>query len=259
MRLHSGIGGSDAGVQCRVLVAGLGMPGLRDLDFGRKLVGYLEALDWPEEVVVEDLSCSAHLTLHRLQELRPAKVVLMASAARGADRPGTLRRYRLDLTPPAPDEVHQGLVETLSGMPDLDHTLAVVRHWGGFPADTVVIEVEPSDCSFGPGFSEELGECIEPILAMIREELGCDQDIADLGVELSVGELTSSPLPTPIVPDCDPEQASDGLLAMAEYAREHERQRLVQPYRDGSSAKRLPLPSGVDYSVRSRPWGVGLG
>lgn len=259
MRLHSGIGGPHAGVQCRVLVGGLGIPGLRDLDFGRQVVGYLQALDWPEEVVIEDLSCSAHLALHRLQELRPAKVVLMASAARGADQPGTLRRYRLDLTPPAPDDVHQGLVETLGGMPDLDHTLAVVRHWGGFPADTVVIEVEPSDCSFGPGFSEELGECMEPILAMVREELGCEQESADPNVELSVEEFTSRPSPSPGVSDCDPEQPSDGLLAMAEYAREHERQRLVQPYRDGSSAKRWPLPSGVDFSALSKPWAVGLG
>lgn len=258
MRLHSGIGAADAGVQCRVFVGGLGMPGLRDLDFGRQVVGYLQALDWPEEVVVEDLSCSAHLALHRLQELRPAKVVLMASAARGVDPPGTLRRYRLDLTPPAPDEVHQGLVETLGGMADLDHTLAVVRHWGGFPADTVVIEVEPSDCSFGPGFSEELGECIEPILIMVREELGCEQATVNPDLELSVEELTRCPSPSPDIAARDPEQASEGLLAMAEYAREHERQRLVQPYRDGLLAK-WPLPSGVEVAVRNKAWGVGLG
>ncbi len=259
MRVHSGVGRPDADVQCRALVGGLGMPGLRDLDFGRQVVGYLQHLDWPEAVVVEDLSCSAHLVLDRLKVLCPTKVILMGTAARGIDPPGTVRRYRLDLTPPPPDEVHQGLIDTLGGMTDLDHTLAVVRHWGGFPVDTIVIEVEPSDCSFGPGFSEELGECIEPILAMVREELGCEQDSADPGVALSVEELTSRPLRSPTVPGCDPEQVSDGLLAMAEYAQEHERQRLVQPYRDGSLAKRWPLPSGLDFSVRSKPWGVGLG
>ena len=259
MRVHPGVGEPDAAVQCRALVGGLGMPGLRDLDFGRQVVGYLRELRWPEGVVVEDLSCSAHLALDRLRELRPAMVILMATAARGVDPPGTLRRYRLDLTPPPPERVHDGLVETLGGTTDLDHTLAVVRHWGGFPVDTIVIEVEPSDCSFGPGFSEELGECIEPILAMVREELGSDSQSADHAAALYLDDLTPpSPSPAPDV-KVGPEEPSPGLLAMAEYAAEHERHRLTEPYRGGSSAARRTLPPGMEAAVRSMPWGVGLG
>lgn len=259
MRVHPGVGESDAGVQCRTLIGGLGTPGLRDLDFGRQVVGYLQHLDWPEEVVVEDLSCSAHLALHRLQELCPAKVVLMGTAARGVDPPGTVRRYRLDLTPPSPEQVHQGLTETLGGMTDLDHTLAVVRHWGGFPVDTIVIEVEPSDCSFGPGFSEELGECIDPILAMVREELNCEQESADHALDRSLDEWTSPPLRPPTLVEVGLEEPSSELMAMAEYARGHERRRLLEPYLDHPLLERLALPAGLDFAVRNRPWGVGLG
>lgn len=257
MRVHSGVGRSDAGIQCRALVGGLGMPGLRDLDFGRQLVGYLQHLDWPDAVVVEDLSCSAHLVLDRLKELCPAKVILMGTAARGIDPPGTVRRYRLDLRPPPPDEVHQGLVDTLGGMTGLDHTLAVVRHWGGFPVDTIVIEVEPLDCSFGPGFSEELGQCIEPILAMTREELGLRSEGADHAPGL-LEELMSPSLAQPTAVEAGPEEPSIELMAMAQYAAEHERCRLAEPYRGGPVARRA-LPPGMEAAVRSKPWGVGLG
>nr|MDQ3575529.1 hypothetical protein [Actinomycetota bacterium] len=68
--------------------------------------------------------------------------------------------------------VQERLAEAAGGIIDLDHTLAVVRYWKAFPADTVVIEVEPGDRSFGLGFSEEVEATVDPILAMVREEVG---------------------------------------------------------------------------------------
>lgn len=155
-----------------VLVGGVGLPWLRDLDFGTQFVRRVEHLDWPEGVVVEDLSYAAHRVLHRLQELRPDKVVLVGAMPREVDPPGTVRRYVLDLAPPPAEEVHDRLTEAVGGVIDLDHTLAVVRHWDGFPTGTVVIEVEPGDRSFGLGFSAEVEASIERVLAMVLEEVG---------------------------------------------------------------------------------------
>ncbi len=155
-----------------VLVGGIGLPWLRDLDFGTQFVRRVEHLDWPEDVLVEDLSYAAHRVLHRLQELEPRKVVLVGAMPRDVDPPGTVRRYPLDLTPPPDDEVHERLGEAAGGIIDLDHTLAVVRYWKAFPPDTVVIEVEPGDRSFGLGFSDEVEAAVDTILAMVREEVG---------------------------------------------------------------------------------------
>lgn len=156
----------------RVLVGGVGLPWLRDLDFGTQFVRRVSELDWPDGVVVEDLSYAAHRVLHLLQELRPTKVVLVGAMPRDVDPPGTVRRYRLDLTPPPDEEVVERLGEAVGGIIDLDHTLAVIRYWKALPDDTVVIEVEPADRSFGLGFSPEVEASVEPILAMVREELG---------------------------------------------------------------------------------------
>ncbi len=257
MRVHPGELSGEPGPQpaCRALVGGLGMPGLRDLDFGRQVVRYLKDLEWPDGVVVEELSCAAHLALHEVQELRPAKVVLVGTAARGVQPPGSVRRYRLDGAPPPPEAVHEGLSASVTGMADLDHTLDVVRHWGGFPSDTVVIEVEPADCSFGPGFSEEVGDSIEQVLAVVRDELGCD----DLGTEKVVAldePVPTSPASPP--PGLAPQPISPELEQMSEHARLHEQLRTTEPHRRAPLAVRAGERCALSFEARSRPYGVGL-
>ena len=155
-----------------LLVGGFGVPWQRDLDFGSRFVCCAEDLDWPEDVVVEDLSYSALHFLHRLQELRPEKLVVVTAAARGEDRPGTIRRYRIDVGPPPPEEVHVRLVEAVAGVIDLEQALAVARHWRALPSGSVMIEVEPRDTSFGPGLSEAVVASIDNVLDAVREELG---------------------------------------------------------------------------------------
>ena len=156
----------------RVLVGGIGLPWLRDLDFGTQFLKRIADEEWPEGVVLEDLSYSAHRVLHTLQDVAPEKVVLVGAMPRDVDPPGTIRRYQLDLTPPGDEEVADRLGEAVGGIIDLDHTLAVVRYWKGFPADTVVIEVEPGDRAFGLGFSDEVESVVDTVLEMIQEEVG---------------------------------------------------------------------------------------
>jgi len=154
-----------------VLVGGIGLPWLRDLDFGTQFVRRVQDVDWPAHVLVEDLSFAAHRVLDRLMEIGPSRVVLVGCMPREVDPPGTIRRYRLDLTPPPDEEVHERLGEAAGGIIDLDHTLAVVRYWKGFPEATTVIEIEPGDRSFGLGFSAEVEGVVDTVLAMVQEEV----------------------------------------------------------------------------------------
>ncbi len=153
------------------LVGGIGLPWLRDLDFGTQFIRRVEDLEWPDHVVLEDLSYAGHRVLDRLRELTPERVVLVGAFPRDIDPPGTVRRYVLDLTPPSDEEVHERLTESIGGVIDLDHTLAIVRYWQGFPADTIVIEVEPGDESFGLGFTDEVEAVVDTVLGMVRDEV----------------------------------------------------------------------------------------
>ena len=161
MRVHAGV----------ILVGGVGLPWLRDLDYGTQWINRMMADDWPEGVLLEDLSYGAHRVLHRFQELVLTRVVLVGCMPRDIDPPGTIRQYRLDLAPPPLAEVHDRLTEAVMGIIDLDHTLAVVRHWGGFPPDTVVVEVEPEDREFGLGFSETVEATVGAVAAIVRREV----------------------------------------------------------------------------------------
>ncbi|MGH9157686.1 MAG: hydrogenase maturation protease [Acidimicrobiales bacterium] len=164
---------TEAGTNAvHVLVGGVGLPWLRDLDFGTQFVRRVAEMEWPDGVLIEDLSYAAHRVLHTLQMMKPAKVILVGAMPRDTDPPGTIRRYVLDLTPPPDEEVIDRLGEAAGGIIDLEHTLAVVRYWRGFPEDTVVIEVEPADKSFGLGFSDEVEAAVDQVLAMVREEIG---------------------------------------------------------------------------------------
>jgi hypothetical protein len=194
---------------CKAFVGSFGKPGMRDLDFGRQLVECVQELDLPAGVVAEILPCSAPLMLNRLQELRPAKVVLLGAVARGDDA-GTVRRHRL---------VDMSFV-------DLDHTLAFARQWGGLPADTVVIEVEPDEIELAPGFSDALAQAFDPVLDLVREEL------ADLP------EAPPAPAPTEV----------DQWNELLTYAKDHKRSRV---------SRSSPAPvEGVGLAGRVRPWGV---
>ena len=246
--------------RCRAFVGGLGLPGLRDLDFGRHFIGYVQHLDWPEDVVVEDLPCAAPLALHRLQELAPAKVVLVTSAARASDPPGAIRRYKPGLASGA--DVHRHLTASLGGTASVDQTLSVIHHWGALPVDTVVLEVEPADTSVGLGFSEEIGATLDTVLALVREELGTDGSwpgvlvVEDGDVAVSLPEAATPGQPAEEAGNAQP---SEDLLELAGYGRFHQRvSRTVDTFARSLRLDDAPRADGVAIASRLRPWGGGL-
>ncbi len=163
--------GGSANPGC-TLIGGVGLPWLRDLDFGTNWLARATSLEWPNDVVLEDLSYSAHRVMHRLQELQPRRVILLGCMPRGVDPAGTIRRYRLsEVAAPDPAEVHERLAESVGGIIDLDHTLAVCRHWQALPEDTVVIEVEPAERDFGWGFSDPVEAAVAEVLEIVRNEV----------------------------------------------------------------------------------------
>lgn len=259
MRLHPGVTSSATGSRCRALVGGFGVPGRRDLDFGEKFVRYAETLEWPDGVVVEDLSFAAHMALHRLQELRPAKVVLVGAVSRGVDPPGSIRRYRLGPVPPTPDEVHAHLAEAVGGEVSLDHTLAVVRHWGALPQDTLVVEVEADDSSFGPGFSEALAAVMDPLLEVVRQELD-DQEWSPLHLPPRVSAVDTPHVEAPLGLGGGTEemavpapQAHPGIDQLFEYAAAHDQVRSLELL-----GSRLPGTPGLAVAGRFIPAGRAL-
>lgn len=154
----------------RILVAGVGNPWLRDLDFGPQFIRRIEQMPWPPDVAIEDASYSAHRVLHLLQELSPDRVIFVSGFPRG-EAPGTIRRYPIDGPMPDDEEVQERLGEAAGGVIDFDHTLVVTRYFKALPEDTIVIEVEAVDTAFGTGFSDEVESSVDRVLELVKEEV----------------------------------------------------------------------------------------
>ena len=155
----------------RVLIGGVGLPWRRDLDLGRLLVEEVNESGWPDDVAVEDLSYSAHRVMHTLEEIEPQRLILIAATSKGRE-PGTITRTSIDdWADSDEDDVVARLGESVGGVIDLDHIVVVNRHFGSLPDDTVIIEIEAGDQTFGIGYSPDVEQVVPRILDVIREEI----------------------------------------------------------------------------------------
>lgn len=161
----------------RVLIAGVGYPYLRDLSVGPVLVPELRRLDWPEEVEVDDWSFNPIAVVQRLEE-RPGfydRFVFISAVVRGRE-PGQVSCYRWPGLLPAPEEIQQRVGEAVMGVISLDNLLIIGQHFEVFPADVVVVEVEPVDTGWGSGFTPCVEAALSEVVATVRRVAldGCD-------------------------------------------------------------------------------------
>ena len=153
----------------RVLIAGVGYPFLRDLSVGPVLVPELRRQDWPPGVEVEDWSVGPIAIVQRLEEQpgRYDRIVLVAAVERGRE-PGQVSCYRWPGQLPEPEEIQQRVGEAVMGVIDLDNLLVIGHHFGVFPAEVVVVEVEPEDTGWGDGFTPTIEAALSEAVAAVR-------------------------------------------------------------------------------------------
>jgi hydrogenase maturation protease len=153
----------------RVLIAGLGYLFLRDHSVGPAVVSALRQQTWPAGVEIEDLSFGPIAVVQRFQD-RPdhfARVVLIAAAVRQRE-PGAIYCYQWDGGLPGPEEIQGRVGEAIMGVIDLDNLLVVGGHFGIWPHEVVVVEVEPCDVEWGDSFSPAVRAAMPALLTTIR-------------------------------------------------------------------------------------------
>ena len=156
----------------RVLIGGVGYTFLRDHSVGVEVAERLAALPWPQDVQVEDLSYGPIAAVHYLRETLTEndRVILIGAAKRGRAA-GGVYPYRWDGALPEDTEVQARVAEAITGVISLDNLLIVAAHFGALPRDVLVIEVEPEDESWGPGFTPGVEQAIGRVIALVQEEV----------------------------------------------------------------------------------------
>ena len=151
----------------RVVVGGVGYRNLRDHSIGVAVADKLGELAWPEGVCVEDLSYNPIALQQWLAEERFGRAVVVSAIARKGRRPGTVEAYRWDQALPSAEQIQAAVAEAVTGVISLDNTLVVVRHFGGLPEETAVVEIEPLDEEFGDGFSPPVADVFESVCELV--------------------------------------------------------------------------------------------
>lgn len=144
----------------RVLIAGVGQPWMRDLAFGCHVVRRLQGVDAPSGIDVLDLSFGAVAAVQLLRD-QPYRRAVFVTARAGGRPPGRLYERQGKTLPLRADEVQARIADALMGSVSLDTLLVVWSHFGAFPPEVRVIEVEPTDESWGPDLSPQVDRLVE--------------------------------------------------------------------------------------------------
>lgn len=154
----------------RVLVGGVSELFQRDLDLGRLAVERLQQEDLGAGVLVEELHYGAVAVLQRLEELRPALLVLISAVVRDRS-PGTVERRRVD--PPELDIARAQLAvgDAVTGYVHPDLVVEIATAFGQLPPRTVTVEVEPAQVGAGEGLSPLGAAGLEAALTLVRTEV----------------------------------------------------------------------------------------
>ncbi len=154
----------------RVLIAGVGYPFLRDLSVGPVLVPELRRLEWGADIDIEDWSYNPIAIVQGL-EARGApynRIVFVAGVERGR-HPGQVHRCRWPGVLPEAAEIQERIGEAVMGVISLDNVLVVCQHFGVLPPDVIVIEIEPEDTGWGPGFTPCVEAALGEVVSTVRQ------------------------------------------------------------------------------------------
>jgi hydrogenase maturation protease len=152
-----------------VMVAGVGYTNLRDLSLGPVLVPRLRDLDWPDGIEVDDLSFGPIAVVLRLRD-RPdyyQRMVLVSAVERGR-APGGPYCYRWTGELPDPEEIQARVGEAVTGVISVDNLLIVAGYFGALPGEVIVVEVEPEDTGWGPGFTPTIEGILDSTIDTVR-------------------------------------------------------------------------------------------
>lgn len=153
----------------RVMIAGVGYPNLRDLSIGPVLIPRLRDMAWPAEVEVDDWSFGPIAVMQRLEE-QPGyydRIVFLTAVSRGRE-PGAVTSFRWDGVLPDPEEIQERVGEAVMGIISLDNLLIICQHFGVFPDDVRIVEIEPDSSDFGLDFTPCVEASLDEVFAAVR-------------------------------------------------------------------------------------------
>lgn len=178
-----------------VLVGGISELFQGDLDFGRHVIEALQREDLAAHILVEELHYGAIAVMQRLQDVRPAALILVGAATR--DRaPGTLQRRSVHAPAASPAEIQLAVSDAVTGYVAIDLVVEIAAAFDVLPAHTLAVEIEPAYVGSREQLSPQAAALIVPALTLIRRE-AARVPLLQLAAEIraAVGDQRLGPAP----------------------------------------------------------------
>jgi hydrogenase maturation protease len=162
------------------LVGAIGYRFLRDHSASMVALDRLFAEDWPDGVIVEDLSYGPIALVPRLEEGGFGRAILLAAVSRTGRAAGSVTAYRWDGVLPGADDIQAAVTEAVTGVISLDNALVITRHFRALPDDTIVVEIEPETEAFGEELTPRVAEAVAVACRLVRALVAGVRDGAGL-------------------------------------------------------------------------------
>lgn len=152
-------------------IGGVGYTFLRDFSLGPVLTAQLKEMAWPPGVHIDDeFNFGPIAIVQRFQAMDdpPRRVVLFAAVQREGRTPGQITACRWPGELPPVAEIQDRIAEAVTGVISLDNLLIIGQHFGIWPDETFVVEVEPAEERWGEGFSPAVAAAVPQVIETLR-------------------------------------------------------------------------------------------
>lgn len=144
------------------VVIGIGNPYMRDDAVGIHITGELRNRRLGNDVLVYEYHA---MDLSMLSFFRNASKIIIVDALKSGSSPGTVTKYKISQK--------DGPLLKLPNLHELQlfDIMDLANHDGLLPSSSIVIGVEPSDCSAGEGLTEKVAASVPVAVSKVISEL----------------------------------------------------------------------------------------
>lgn len=167
---------NDQGIR-RVLIGTVGYHLLRDYSIGPNLLPQLNAMDWPDGVVIDEMNWGPVAIVQQFETmLEPYDRVLILTATDQGKPAGaiTLRIWRGGS--PTIDQIQDRVSEAVTGTISAENLLIIGEHFGIWPDETMLVDVQPGPEEAGETFTPEIEAMIPLLLETLQRLVQVDYD-----------------------------------------------------------------------------------
>ena len=161
----------------RVLIGTVGYHLLRDYSIGPKLLPQLQAMDWPPSVDVDEMNWGPIAIVQNFETMpEPYERVIILTATDLGKPAGTitLRVWQGGL--PTVQQIQDRVSEAVTGTISAENLLIIGEHFGIWPAETMLVDVQPGPEEAGEAFTPEVEAAVPQVVATLQQVVHADFD-----------------------------------------------------------------------------------